>query len=86
MYFSCTICNKSFRDNNNLKIHMDQHAPQDELLYQCDICDKKYSKKYKLFQHLRLSHISRKNKSFKCEQCGRGYICYWQYSIITFCF
>lgn len=48
---------------------MHYHAPDNEKIYCCDICNKRYSKKCQLKQHIYLIHAF--PKELKCDQCNK---------------
>lgn len=45
------------------------HASDADKLFSCDICQKRYVKKFALRQHLTIAHVSEEKKVHKCEQC-----------------
>lgn len=53
-------------------MHMPSHATDAEKIYSCDICGKRYAKKFALSHHLRLTHISESMKTHKCSQCDKA--------------
>lgn len=66
--FSCSICNKTFRERSNFKKHKETHAKLHS--FSCDICNKTYRLKNSLMTHM-LSHT--KQKDFVCDICGKSY-------------
>jgi len=68
-YFRCKECKKVFSDTNVLKTHwLSVHAPEEELIFACDKCPRKFSRKHFLDTHLTL-HISDNESSYFCEDC-----------------
>ncbi|CAF4859125.1 unnamed protein product [Pieris macdunnoughi] len=58
----CTVCNKTFANQNNLKRHMMIHSGIKE--FECDICFKRFNQKITMQTH-RLTHIN----STTCYLC-----------------
>ncbi|XP_054720815.1 uncharacterized protein LOC129230441 [Uloborus diversus] len=62
----CKICGKKYKDHYILKMHMKMvHFPP-EVLFPCEKCDKKFSRKAHLKRHLR---IHEPIKPYKCPFC-----------------
>lgn len=70
--FRCPICNKSYQDTHALKVHMPNHATEDERIFKCDLCSKTFAKKYNLSQHIRITHVPDHLKIHKCPTCGKA--------------
>ncbi|XP_055954410.1 zinc finger protein 260 [Patella vulgata] len=63
---SCNICGKVYKDQYILKMHVKMvHMPA-EVLFECNICLKKFTRKAHLKRHLR---IHDPEKPFKCPHC-----------------
>ncbi|KFM70091.1 Zinc finger and BTB domain-containing protein 17, partial [Stegodyphus mimosarum] len=62
----CKICGKKYKDHYILKMHIKMvHLPA-EVLYSCNICEKKFTRKAHLKRHLR---IHEPDKPYKCLYC-----------------
>ncbi|XP_023230469.1 uncharacterized protein LOC111630584 isoform X2 [Centruroides sculpturatus] len=63
---TCEICGKTYKDHYILKMHLKMvHMPAD-VLFECDICKKKFNRRAHLKRHLR-THDP--DKPFRCDQC-----------------
>ncbi|XP_045196595.2 zinc finger protein 236-like [Mercenaria mercenaria] len=62
----CDVCGKVYKDQYVLKMHVKMvHMPA-EVLFECNVCSKKFTRKAHLKRHLR---IHDPEKPFKCPQC-----------------
>ncbi|ESO92219.1 hypothetical protein LOTGIDRAFT_190955 [Lottia gigantea] len=62
----CNVCGKAYKDQYILKMHVKMvHMPA-EVLFECNICYKKFTRKAHLKRHLR---IHDPEKPFKCPHC-----------------
>lgn len=70
--FKCDNCNKIFRRKHHLERHALLH--ENEKVYDCTKCDKKFPTEFKLATH-QVTHGERRKytKSFKCDVCDRAY-------------
>ncbi|XP_055611721.1 oocyte zinc finger protein XlCOF22-like [Uranotaenia lowii] len=72
----CDICSKLFSTENRLKIHRRTHMealPEEErIVFECNQCGKKYSRKYQLTKHQ--ADVHNTDRPFKCPICGEGFI------------
>ena len=59
----CTKCGKSFDNNKKLTAHFQYH--KDDEILECNLCQKKYTSKLKMRDHIRKVHGGKKN----CPQC-----------------
>ena len=65
--FKCKLCEKSFRNAQNLKRHERIHDKKLE----CKVCDKKYAHKKELIRHQKHFHEDLKTET--CEICGKKF-------------
>ncbi|XP_060569622.1 zinc finger protein 35-like [Ruditapes philippinarum] len=62
----CDVCGKVYKDQYVLKMHVKMvHMPA-EVLFECNVCSKKFTRKAHLKRHLR---IHDPEKPFKCPHC-----------------
>lgn len=66
--YMCCNCNKTFRDNTQLKVHARKHTG--EKPFECNICSKKFTVNGNLNKHMRI-HTG--EKRFECSDCGRKF-------------
>lgn len=70
--FTCDLCNKSFKENRHLVVHMNTHLPDEEkFTNSCSICGKKYSSIFSLRQHVKVVHVNQ--AKFKCQHCDKSF-------------
>ncbi|KAL4227112.1 Broad-Complex [Mactra antiquata] len=65
----CNVCDKTFYDNSSLNKHV-KAVHMDYKPYPCPQCDRKFSEKKTLTEHLRVHSGER---PFACEFCGKTY-------------
>lgn len=51
--FQCAICNRKFKNNHGVKVHMISHNPT----HQCAMCSAKYKIESSLLKHIALAHV-----------------------------
>merc|ERR1712129_174099 len=68
--YSCFICNKTFKDRNQLKYHHIRHANIKQ--HSCDVCDKSFNMPSDLRVHQRI-HTG--EKKFSCTDCSKQFSC-----------
>ncbi|XP_058836071.1 transcription factor grauzone-like [Topomyia yanbarensis] len=73
--FQCDKCDKNFCSKRSLRCHqLVIHLPDDQKLFRCNICSKKYAKQYQLNQHLNTHTIEAKEENeLLCPQCQKPY-------------
>lgn len=89
--FSCTICNKSYRRKDYLKVHIKMHkkaimANSNIKFYDCSKCDMSFDLQNDLDEHM-LTHVPKKSKRsdpnqekiFKCKHCDLSFTIYNTY-------
>ncbi|XP_075149853.1 uncharacterized protein LOC142223924 [Haematobia irritans] len=77
----CPLCDKTFR-KPSLRCHLRQHT--NEKIFECNLCDAKYSRPHNLKDHKERAHGSKKDKeekevvrkptekkTFQCHNCGK---------------
>lgn len=69
----CHECDKQFATKVNLKNHMHNHAPAAKREYKCEQCSNSYLKSYKLAEHIRATHSSKKVGRCSCDICDKTY-------------
>lgn len=63
---TCELCGKTYKDQYILKMHVKMvHMPAD-VLFECTICYKKFTRKAHLKRHLRIHEAE---KPYKCPHC-----------------
>lgn len=67
MAYTCKVCHKSFQRREYVSHHMRQHK---EKTFACPACDKKFTYKCNMKNHL-LTHSE--DKPFKCGVCQKGF-------------
>ena len=66
----CDECGKAFTSDYRLNEHKQTHLVYDILCPVKD-CGCKFPTKHKLASHMTASHKKKKEKKFKCEECGK---------------
>ncbi|XP_037085773.1 zinc finger protein 239-like [Pollicipes pollicipes] len=66
----CPVCNKVYM-RTSLRAHV-RMMHQDAKPYQCARCGRRFSAKCNLQSHV-LSHLSYRDRPFKCDQCRKAY-------------
>ncbi|XP_030053495.1 zinc finger protein 678-like [Microcaecilia unicolor] len=65
--FKCSVCDKSFSRNKNLRLHERIHTGRKP--YKCPECDKSFHQKYTLTIHERIHTGEKPYKCSECEKC-----------------
>lgn len=66
----CTICDKTFVDDNRLMIHMKRHNDKKPTSFECTICYKTFSQQGNLKTHYR---IHTNEKPYTCDLCTKDF-------------
>ena len=61
--YKCESCGKSFRQSNNLNIHI-KRIHEGQRNYKCDSCGKSFPESGKLKKHIKTIHEGQRN--YKC--------------------
>ncbi|XP_012156951.1 transcription factor grauzone [Ceratitis capitata] len=70
-YFKCSICNKQLISRKNFANHMHSlHPAEENLLFECTQCSKKFSKQYILDSHIKIRHSA---KDQICKLCDKAF-------------
>ena len=71
--FKCGLCVLTFRQNSQLKRHMERHHMVTAAVkeYTCDECGKEFVQNHTLQKHLLLAHSG--GRRFQCEKCDMGF-------------
>ena len=67
----CEVCEKSFRDSYDLKVHMRIHTK--EKPYECDVCEKRFTRSGNLKTHVRTQHAKgvKRKRTHECDVCEK---------------
>ncbi len=68
--FRCDICQQTFANRCNLKIHQ-RHVHNDERLFPCDVCNKTFKRKKDVTRHRRQVHEGGTDRHY-CHICGKS--------------
>ncbi|KAK7133922.1 hypothetical protein R3I94_015693 [Phoxinus phoxinus] len=68
--FRCDICEQTFANRCNLKIHQ-RHVHNDERLFPCEICNKTFKRKKDVTRHTRQVHEGGTDRHY-CHICGKS--------------
>lgn len=68
--FRCTLCEKSYCNSLNLRLHMLRHNPPDAMKHKCDQCDRSFAKRYQLTAHQQ-THVPEDERKFICSTCNK---------------
>lgn len=66
----CSICDKTFVDDNRLMIHMKRHSDKKPTSFECTICFKTFSQQGNLKTHYR---IHSGQKPYTCDLCTKDF-------------
>lgn len=71
--YTCTICDKGFRQNQTLKMHIKVvHEKQGERTFGCSECDKKF-KTAAALQYHSTTHLGEEARIHKCDECVKSF-------------
>ncbi|XP_016138359.1 GDNF-inducible zinc finger protein 1-like isoform X2 [Sinocyclocheilus grahami] len=68
--FRCDICQQTFANRCNLKIHQ-RHVHNDERLFPCEVCNKTFKRKKDVTRHRRQVHEGGTDRHY-CHICGKS--------------
>ncbi|XP_021698913.1 transcription factor grauzone isoform X2 [Aedes aegypti] len=71
--FRCTLCEKSYCNSLNLRLHMLRHNPPDAMKHKCDQCDRSFAKRYQLTAHQQ-THVPEDERKFICSTCNKSFV------------
>ena len=74
MPYKCSVCDKNFSRDKDLKIHMESHSG--EIILQCSHNYKKFSGSINLGQHMILHKHTKDHsgeKTFQCNICKESF-------------
>lgn len=74
--FECTVCNKLFENNYNLKLHQMKHTG--EKPYKCKTCPAQFTCKIKFREHKMNEHNIQPPKLFNCDKCNLTFVYNYQ--------
>ncbi|XP_046369476.2 axoneme-associated protein mst101(2)-like [Haliotis rufescens] len=66
----CKECNKEFKYESGLKVHISTHFPDQPKLYTCELCSYQSNYKANLHKHIQNIHQERQ-KTIKCRECDK---------------
>ena len=62
------ICGKRFYSSSYWRHLATVHAKEEKLIYECPVCHRRFSHRFKLKQH-ELCHLPYEKRAFECEAC-----------------
>lgn len=68
----CTVCNKLFRTNYNVRVHMEVHAERKKFVCEVENCGKSFKSKIGLQEHSGLHNAD--IYKFTCEVCSKKFV------------
>ena len=68
--YTCSFCNKQFRQRGNFHSHMQSHKESSRIC-KCGICDVEFDNTDLLQAHMRVAHTG--SQPYKCEKCNREF-------------
>ena len=72
--FKCTKCPKVFEHINGLNLH--NQSVHEGIRFKCQFCDKAYTTKYNVENHIRMNHSGIKDQPdmvYECDHCGKEF-------------
>lgn len=69
--YRCVQCDKSFKERQALKTHMDNHERLHLREHECSICGNSFLKAVSLKIHMQNVHSSPTGEMFPCEKCSK---------------
>ncbi|XP_004522609.1 transcription factor grauzone [Ceratitis capitata] len=67
----CDICGKSFRGNDALRRHQEEHSGLPRSRIKCDLCDAQLTTKYGLARHMKVMHTVEYQTPQTCPICSK---------------
>ncbi|GAB0096970.1 Zinc finger C2H2 superfamily [Sergentomyia squamirostris] len=68
--FTCRKCGRSYSSRSIMLRHMNHECGVEKKIF-CNICHRRFRRKWNLKQHIKRLHP---NQPFRCRYCGKGYM------------
>lgn len=72
----CDQCPKSFSTAYSLELHRETHLPDEEKLFVCGVCNKRFFRQTKLTTHAIRQHTPMEERAHACPVCDRRFVNY----------
>ncbi|KAI5639355.1 hypothetical protein NE865_08215 [Phthorimaea operculella] len=70
--YKCSFCDYACRDSSTLRKHQERHGGK-KTYYQCKTCDKTFSKKWLLKNHVAEIHLNINTRTIPCNFCDKKF-------------